>query len=300
MRQRKSSLSLCAVAVGALLAASGTPALGTAHVRSTVVPTPVLKIVMSKGTPMTVVGSRKFSAGRLDLTLHAKKGEQEIAVMRLHQGYTIAKLKRDFATYGQSQDKPTPAAMKALNRIVRRTTFYGGLDSGTGHTTLSGSVVLPKAGTYHLLDDSSGPGQGGQVTLHVTAKTGSRTAPAVSAHVRAVTAKRFRGSSQLPASGTIQFMNAATNSPHFLDLQHVKKGTTRKDVIKALQGGPGSSGPNPFLDGTLGTDVVFPGKTQTLSYTLPAGYYALMCFFPDLKTGMPHAFMGMVRIVHLS
>jgi len=24
-----------------------------------------------------------------------------------------------------------------------------------------------------------------------------------------------------------------------------------------------------------------------------------MCFFPDLKTGMPHAAMGMVRIVHL-
>jgi hypothetical protein len=24
-----------------------------------------------------------------------------------------------------------------------------------------------------------------------------------------------------------------------------------------------------------------------------------MCFFPDPKTGDPHAFMGMVRIVHL-
>jgi hypothetical protein len=33
---------------------------------------------------------------------------------------------------------------------------------------------------------------------------------------------------------------------------------------------------------------------------LPAGDYAEMCFFPDLKTGMPHAMMGMVRIVHLS
>jgi hypothetical protein len=33
---------------------------------------------------------------------------------------------------------------------------------------------------------------------------------------------------------------------------------------------------------------------------LPAGDYAEVCFFPDLETGMPHAFMGMVRIVHLS
>jgi hypothetical protein len=32
---------------------------------------------------------------------------------------------------------------------------------------------------------------------------------------------------------------------------------------------------------------------------LPPGTYAVMCFFPDPKTGDPHAFMGMVRIVHL-
>jgi len=47
------------------------------------------------------------------------------------------------------------------------------------------------------------------------------------------------------------------------------------------------------------TDVLSPGQSQTLTYTLPKGTYAEMCFFPDLKTGMPHAAMGMVRIVHL-
>ena len=102
----------------------------------------------------------------------------------------------------------------------------------------------------------------------------------------------------LPAKGTIEFYNKATNSPHFLFLMHVKKGTTRKTMIKALQSGPGQ-GPNIFRNGSLGTDVIFTGHSQTLTYDLPAGDYAEVCFFPDLKTGMPHAFMGMVRIVHL-
>ena len=301
MNSASKSFAVAAAATGVLLAAGGAPAVGTPHVKSVLIPTPTLIVTMSKGTPMQVTGARTFSAGRVNLTLHAQKGEQEVAIMRLHQGYTYAKLKSDFATYGQAQDNPTPAALKALNRIVRRTTFFGGLDSGAGHSTVSGSVVLPKAGTYYVLDDTVGPGQGGKAKLHVTPKAGTRAAPVVTAHVRATNAKRWRGSVNLPATGTIEVTNAAKNSPHFLFLLHVKKGTTRKEVIKAFQcQGPRSKCAGPFRNGSVGTDVLHMGKSQTLTYTLPAGDYAEVCFFPDLKTGMPHAFMGMVRIVHLS
>jgi hypothetical protein len=300
MKTSRNYLTVAAAATGVLLAAGGTPALGTpqsAHARSALIETPSFDITMSKGSDMKVVGPATISAGRIKVTLHAKKGEQEVAVMRLHKGYTMAELSSDFATYGMAEDNPTPKSLKALNRIVRRTTFYGGLDSGGGHTTVSGSVVLPKAGTYYFLDDSDGPGQGGPPTkLKVTAKAGSREAVAVSAHVKATGSERFRGSTNLPASGTIEFTNKSTNSPHFLFLQHVKKGTTRKEVIKAFQ----SNGPGPFLRESVGTDVLHMGRSQTLTYSLPAGDYAEVCFFPDLKTGMPHAFMGMVRIVHLS
>jgi hypothetical protein len=101
----------------------------------------------------------------------------------------------------------------------------------------------------------------------------------------------------LPAKGTITFSNTATNSPHFLVLQHVKEGTTRQQVIKALNS---NGAPGFILKESLGTDVVSPGHSQTLTYTLPAGEYVEMCFFPDLQTGMPHALMGMVRVVHLT
>jgi hypothetical protein len=109
-------------------------------------------------------------------------------------------------------------------------------------------------------------------------------------------AKRFSGSHVLPASGTLTFHNTATNSPHFLVLQHVKRGTTRHQVIRALNS---NGAPRFILKDTVGTDVVSPGRSQTLSYKMPRGEYVEMCFFPDLQTGMPHALMGMVRVVHL-
>ncbi|HWC33433.1 MAG TPA: hypothetical protein VG650_01280 [Mycobacteriales bacterium] len=299
MKLRYKSIAVAAATTGALLAAGGATAIGTPHVKRTLLPTPLLAITASKGGTFEVAGPRHFSAGRVNLKLVAGKGEQEVAIARLHGSYSYKDLGRDFATFGKAQDNPTPAALKALNRIVRRTTFFGGLDSGAGHTTVSGSVVLPRAGKYLVLNDATGPGLGGKVALHVSPRVGSRSTPPASAVVRATTSKRFRGSKHLPAAGTIEFKNNSTNSPHFLFLQHVKKGTTRKQVLEALKcQGPKCHGP--IRNGSVGTDVVFMGKTMTLTYTLPAGDYAEMCFFPDLKTGMPHALMGMVRIVHLS
>ena len=71
---------------------------------------------------------------------------------------------------------------------------------------------------------------------------------------------------------------------------------TRKQVIEGLQ----SHGhPAFFLNGSAGTEFLTTGQAMNLQVDLHPGEYALMCFFPDPKTGMPHAFMGMVNIVHL-
>ena len=55
-----------------------------------------------------------------------------------------------------------------------------------------------------------------------------------------------------------------------------------------------------MLPGEQDSDIVSPGHAMALHLQLPAGHYALMCFFPDPQTGMPHAFMGMVRMVTLT
>lgn len=297
MSPGKKTVTLAVAAAGALLASTAAPAIGTPHARSTLVSTPQLVVTMSgKHSAVNVTGPHRFSAGRVGVTLTAGKGEQAFEIFRLRNGYTLHDFDSDLQKFGSSQ-QPTPAGLKAFNRLVRHTVFCGGLDSGAGHKTVSGSLVLPTADTYYMFNDSNGPDPSiTPVKLHVTARVGGRVTPAFSAVIKAVNAKRFRGSTHLPASGTIEFKNVSTNSPHLMYLQHVKKGTTRKQVIKSFK----SNGPGPELPGNVGLDVISPGHSATLTYTLPAGDYAVACFFPDLKTGMPHAFMGMVRIVHLA
>jgi hypothetical protein len=110
------------------------------------------------------------------------------------------------------------------------------------------------------------------------------------------TNRRFGGATVLPASGTINVINHSTESPHFLVLQHVKKGTTRKQVIRSFAS---QQRPSFIRAGSTSTDALGEGKSQTLKYSVPKGTYAEFCFFPDPKTGKPHVLMGMVRIVHL-
>ena len=49
------------------------------------------------------------------------------------------------------------------------------------------------------------------------------------------------------------------------------------------------------------TGTLSPGRSMTADYDLPPGQYVIMCFFPDPKMGgMPHALMGMLRMIHLT
>ena len=47
----------------------------------------------------------------------------------------------------------------------------------------------------------------------------------------------------------------------------------------------------------MGSDVLTPGKALKLTYRLHRGTYVLMCFVADDQDGMPHAFMGMHKVV---
>ncbi len=48
---------------------------------------------------------------------------------------------------------------------------------------------------------------------------------------------------------------------------------------------------------TVGSGVLSPGRSLLLSYALPPGTFVLACFVADDVTGMPHAMMGMHRVV---
>ena len=245
-----------------------------------------------------VDGPRSFPAGRVNVSFDnaRSKAESEVEVFQLASGYKWTDLRADFKVVAQNLFAPhgnTKKGLKALNHLIDNVKAFGGFDVMAGKSE-HGTLLLPSAGSYIIFNDSGFPKN--PHWLSVTAPSGPQTLPAADGNIVAQTNRRFGGDSTLPANGTINFTNHSTESPHFLFLQQVKPGTTRKQVIEALQS---QSGPGPFLKGVAGTDALTTGQSMNMHVNLPAGSYAEMCFFPDPKTGMPHAFMGMVRIVKL-
>lgn len=292
-------LGIAASAAVVLVSAGAGVAASTPSAHGSLASTPKLAVRISKGH-LSMSGPRQFAAGRVAISLKAVGGERTVGVGSLKKGYTWTKLRADLTAFGEKQGSgpngSTPkSALKHLNNVIKHTNLYGGLDAQAGQT-LHGTVVLPKPGTYIVFDDS-GNLPSHPTKLTVTGPAVKRAAPDSTATVTALTTRRFGGATTLPAHGTITFKNDSTESPHFLDLFHVKEGTTKKQVLDAFS----SSSPPTFVrKGQAATDSLGEGNSQTLSYHLPKGEYVEVCFFPDPKTGMPHAFMGMIRVVHLT
>ena len=249
---------------------------------------------------MYVDGPRTFPAGLVHLVFEdaKSKGGGDIAVIGLSAGHTWKEfrsgLKVAFTNlFAPNGDKKK--GLKALNQVLTYVTGYGGLGADTGQVR-EGTVLLSSPNTQYFLFDDSGNLPNRPKLLTTTAAVGAQTLPTTSATVFAQTNRRFGGATVLPHNGTLTFENHSTESPHFLVIQQVKPGTTRKQVIAALQS---NNGPGPFLQHEQETDVVSYGHAMNVHLQVPVGSYALMCFFPDPKTGMPHALMGMVRIVQV-
>jgi hypothetical protein len=257
---------------------------------------PVLHVAITD-KHLYVDGPTTFPAGQVKVSLEdaKSKGEATFAVVSLASGHTFKQFKSGLSVAFENLFAPNgnkKKGLKALNEVLSYTTGYGGLGAFKG--TRNGTLLLPSVGTYVLYDDSAQLPKRPQF-LHVGSPVGPQTLPTTDATVIAKTDRRFGGDTVLPANGNITFKNESSESPHFLSLQQVKNGTTRKQVIEALQ----SNGPGPFLRNEQDVDVVSGGQAMNVHVNLPKGTYAEMCFFPDPKTGMPHALMGMVRIVHL-
>ena len=49
-----------------------------------------------------------------------------------------------------------------------------------------------------------------------------------------------------------------------------------------------------------GISGIMPGEHAFIVTDLPAGDYALICFFPDIKDGKPHLAHGMIKTIKVS
>jgi hypothetical protein len=286
------------VATLSLLAAGLDTAVSAPHARSVIAPTPTLKVKIAQGH-FGLHGPMTLQAGRVNLSLTVKGKEAEIQVVRFSKHYGFKRYVKDFGIFfgGQGQNGESNKGLAALRRLVHNTKFFGGLDAAHGATAI-GSIYLPRGGTYVIYNDTAGSDPH---KLKVTGPVARRATPKSSGTIKTTSAKRFAGAKTAAAHGVVTFSNVSSGagrSPHFLVLQHVKKGTTRKDVEMALMSDSNDQ-PSWALPEMMQTDVVGPGQSMTFNTDLPKGQYVELCFFPDLQTGVPHAFMGMIGMINL-
>jgi hypothetical protein len=277
------------------VAISATAATAAVHKKHAAAPT--IRATFGKSGKLVLKGPKQVAAGAVDFKVRSTHGDHELGVFSFKKHYSLKAFKADIVAFGMSmneQGQPSQSGLKHLRHAIHHVYAYGGFEANP-RLTETGALDLKRPTTVYLWNDENGF----PTSVHkikVVPSSSPVALPTTKAHVITTTARRFAGSKVLPAKGTITVTNKSTESPHFLVLQHVAKGTTRKQVLHAIEG----NGPPSFARrGEESTNTITRGQSQTLKLNLPKGEYAEMCFFPDPQTGMPHALMGMIRMVHL-
>ncbi len=246
-------------------------------------------------------------------TSNAGPGGSQISLFRLLGKATISRFKADLADEF-SQD---PAVSAKGTRELNRDISASGLADIQKGQRASVRVTL-RPGTYYLMDLGSFFGANGpagapnpKLTKLVvrdderdssaredSGGSGEESHGRHTPTVWLTSADRFVGPRHLPARGSVTFRNVS-DTLHQALLTPVKKGTTDKQIQAYFDSGVNA--PPPFaLDGpSVGLDILSAGNHATLTYNLPPGTYVLTCYVADDVTGMPHAFMGMHKVVIL-
>ena len=228
-------------------------------------------------------------------------GGSNISLFQPKRGKALANVFADL----QEEFSQTPAiAAKGTRDIVRDVSLFGLADVVVGFPEVVTEDLQP--GTYYLFDLGNQP----KGNPAVTTLTVGRDRHAFEqdsdlrsqTQVKVTSADRFIAPRFWPHRGTYTFTNVA-DTIHFMVMIPVKDGTTDAQVQAVFSGPPsGQNGPPPFFrpGPSGGNDVVSPGRSIQVSYNLPPGAYLLECFVSDDKTGLPHALMGMHKVIHLT
>jgi hypothetical protein len=216
-----------------------------------------------------------------------------IALVRLTAHATLDELFTDIRR--MMSDDPATRARGA--RDATRDARFHGLADILAVTPVAVTQTL-RAGTYHLID--FGALRAGTPPATVLRVRGRATGPGDPPRFPAVfmtRGDRFIAPPFLPASGTITIVNASA-APHFMNIWPVRPGTTDATIQAWI--GAGATGEGPFVDGpAIGLNTISRERRADLTYRLPPGPYVLFCELPDERTGTPHAFTGMLKVVTL-
>ena len=290
MRRTFSTIAALSLAAGAL-----TVSAGSAQAAGTLPPTSVS--VTGNGSRVTV-SRTTINEGYVSFRVSATNARvsSSISLFRPKARVTVARVMSDLRE--EFSQNPRTAA-KGTRDLVRDATFYGLADVGKG--TPAAVTVFLQEGTYYLMDLGAPPaGAPRLTTLRVRESELWRrqAVPRYSATVSLTSSDRFLAPRTLPAHGTVLVRNIS-DTIHFMEMTPVKRGTTDAQIQRFFDSH--SQGQPPFaVNGpSVGMDVLSPGRLARLTYRLPAGTYVLLCFVSDDRTGMPHALMGMHKVVTL-
>jgi hypothetical protein len=238
-----------------------------------------------------IVGPTHWRPGPIRIAVSSRLPDQELVLLHFRPGYSYNRFQAD----GVRAHGHTAGARAALTRILANTIFDGGVDVFPSRSATF--TVDVHRGTYYLGELLQRPEL---TSIHVAGPT----AATAHAHASPITEtdSRYRLPVELPAHGTLTIQNAG-HALHRLNLIPVKPGTTRAQLaayIRKTHGNDNAPPPSFALEGPqVGTADVSPGHTMQLTYSLPAGKYAVLDFNRDMKTGRPDTLEGMYAVVTL-
>lgn len=241
-------------------------------------------ITLQNGSqPGTVdVGRARVRPGPVEFrTLHSK---DEIAIVKVDPQKTQEAFAQLGIMFGpDSQTTPPDQVAAAAVKFQSLAKLYGGGTKG-----MRWQVRL-KAGNYvavNIVTNAVG-------SLKVAGNKRKGPLHRYDSWIHTVLPNRFQTSKE-PHGGWVQFKNTS-HEIHFVDGQGVKKSTTGKDVRKAF------ASPNPPTFNTkkhFALGAISPGVDARYRVKIDKGRYLLACFWPGTSDGMPHALMGMWKLVN--
>lgn len=269
-------ISTAALATGLVAAAGPASASSLSKV-------PVVRVHISN-TALTLSSGHTLHAGRTMFRVLTRHGEHGLQVVRLRPGYSLQQAGADI-------NAAFSGDVAAVKRVDHKISFRGGTGATPKHP---GSVAITLSKGHYVFIDTDGNAFS---LVNVVGKARPHRAIHYGGTVTAFTYGFATLPSKLPASGFVRIVNQA-DQPHFVEFNHVKASTTPAMVRKFFKSGS-QGAPSWALRGSAGAGIVSPGRSEILRYNLPPGKYLLACFWPDSETGMPHAMMGMWKLVTL-
>lgn len=300
-RYRAAATALLLTATTGLAAAGGAAqASGSHHTSDRAARTLTITVKTKDGS--IALSDSRFRPGNTIFKVKNAGSKGLIQVLRLKAGYTELQAFSDFAAAFPSDDS-TPVDVDAVKRIDKNVVFYGGIETPKKPSRPANkwAVKIDKAATYIVLNLDTNA----LTTFKTHGDRQKRALPAQDGWINAKSGPNgvgnvFKAGKHNAASGWMSTTNSALE-PHFVELDHVKKSATNKQVADFISG---SGAPTFFAKDGASTDtgVISPGHTFLWSYSMPKGQYLAWCFWPsnqDGMGGMPHAFMGMFTLTHL-